>query len=142
MENIRMQTSHQESAMTEISLALAMAFFSIMVLTMVSMGVGDSKGRQVVAAELSKNSKQSPAEAKTEIGSKDLLVIYHHKRFLNRQLKPLIPGKLVAGQNGRIVLAVDPSLPLSQVLSVRSQIPNSNLIITSLDQRWLAAIGD
>ncbi len=137
-----MQSSHQESAMTEISLALAMAFFSIMVLTMVSMGVGDGKVRQVVAAELSTDSKRSPASAKTEILSKDLLVIYHHKRFFDRQLKTLNPGKLVVGQNGRIVLAVDPLLPLSQVLSVRSQIPNSKLIITSLDQRWLAAIGD
>jgi hypothetical protein len=137
-----MQSSHQESAMTEISLALAMAFFSIMVLTMVSMGVGDSKARQVIAGEFSSGTKQPSSSAKTEIQSEDLLVIFHNKRFFNRQLKTLNPTQLVVGKSGRVVLAVDPLLPLSQVLLVRSKIPNSNLIITSLDQRWLTAIGD
>ncbi|MBL6929462.1 MAG: hypothetical protein ISR44_09855 [Rhodospirillales bacterium] len=45
-----MEDTGYGNAMTEIALALAMAFFSIMVLTMISMGVGEGKIDPAVGA--------------------------------------------------------------------------------------------
>lgn len=45
MEHVS-QSATAESAMTEIALALAMGFFAIMVLTMVSMGAGQPESAE------------------------------------------------------------------------------------------------
>jgi hypothetical protein len=38
------------------------------------------------------------------------------------------------------VLAVDPSLPLTQVMAARTRLAAPNLIISTLDARWMAAL--
>ena len=64
-----MRNAHQDSAMTEISLALAMAFFSIMVLTLISMGSGDAtlqSPSSVNVAPLSKANHKRSSTALTD----------------------------------------------------------------------------
>jgi len=137
-----MQVDHQESAMTEISLALAMAFFSIMVLTMVSMGVGDGENSTVAAANIAPTKTQNTNSATTEVAEDDLLVIYHNDKFFDRQLNVMSLANIQAAQGRRVILAIDPHLPLSKVIQVRTQISTSNIIVSTLDQRWLKALGE
>ena len=82
-----LETPAQESAMTEIALALAMGFFSIMVLTIISMGSGAApvgKSLQKIAliepvgrADEAPGSKNSPSPGKQKI------IIFDGNRFLN-----------------------------------------------------------
>ncbi len=134
-----MQIQSQENAMTEIALALAMGFFSIMVLTMVSMGVepaAESDAIQVLKLA-------APAQSDDTAGAihpddEDVIVIYHGGRFLDRTLEPLDPGAIDPGK--RVILALDAGLPVEQALKIRSRIANSRLIVSSLDDRWQAAL--
>ena len=146
------------NAMAEIALALAMGFFSIMVLTMVSMGAGLAPDpRDSAAADSapalragvsvapparrdadsgSAAAEKSPARAETP--SRPSILVYYQGRFFDGALKPADPA--VPGTEGWRVLAVDPALPMAGILKVWSQVGGSDLTVTVLGEDWLAAL--
>ena len=136
----------QNNAMAEIALALAMGFFSIMVLTLVSMGSGltpatstdtqHSPGVQVQHSEPNESSDQNTTQD-VKVSSADL-IIYHAGQYLDADLNPIDPTTL-AGRE-QIVLAVDGNLPMTEALKAREGVPVTNLTITPLDQRWQNAL--
>lgn len=126
----------EDGAMTEVALALAMGFFSILVLTLVSMGVGESPSYQAV--HLVQTSSERTASVLPEID--DVIVIFDGERYLDTDLNPLDPASVTADGEQRIVLAVDPSVRLADVMVARSRIAVSNLVIANLDDRWRTAI--
>jgi len=134
-----METGPSGNAMTEIALALAMGFFSIMVLTMVSMGAGTGTASEIVAAALTPPAADAEASARTETQAEDFVVLYHEGRFLGVDLEPLAIADLPSGR--RVVLALDPALPMAEAMRVRAMLPSENLIVSTLDGRWLAALG-
>lgn len=123
--------------MTEIALALAMAFFSLMVLTMISMGAGGAKTAPAATAELAP-ARSGAATATQPPGPEDVVVVYYGGRFLDTNLRPVDPSAL--GTTKRVVLALDPALPLDKALHVRASLSLPNLIVSTLDERWLAAL--
>lgn len=138
---------HEQSqnAMTEIALALAMAFFAIMVLAMISMGAqvaavqqpkSEEASTKVVAASLRENSPNDKEAAKTEIQAKDIIVIHWQGRFYDAAAKDLDPATLSQTQS-RVILALAPGLPLEQALAIRGQINSQNLIVSTLSPDWV-----
>lgn len=133
----------QENAMTEIALALAMGFFSLMVLTLISMGAGQgtAKTPDVVAlAPLADRAQPSSSETAT---SDDLILIFDGKRFLDTDMRPVDPQTVIQSMTGparRVVLALDPSLPLKEAMAARARVNAPNLVISSLDKRWIKAL--
>lgn len=129
-----MDDSHTQNAMTEIALALAMGFFSIMVLTMVSMGAGKSPDTRAVAAVLAPARESARQAAVIQVEHDDIFVIYHRGRFFDGELRPLDPSSIHT--TGRVVLALEPSLPMSEAVAARARIDVRNLIVSTLDERW------
>lgn len=124
-------------AMTEIALALAMSFFCLLVLALVSMGTPASEAGD---AERFEALATAPAGARTEpMAAGDRLVVFHGGRFLDAGRRPVDPATL-AGP-GRVVLAVDPTLPMVAALDARRRLAAADLVITPLDPAWLAALG-
>jgi len=122
-------------AMTEIALALAMSFFCLLVLALVTMGTpsapADSRIEALAAA---------PAGGAAEpLAPTDRLVVFHRGRFLDAERRPL--DLTMLNENGRLVLAVDPGLPLAEVLAARRRLDRPDLVVTPLDPAWLAALG-
>lgn len=120
-------------AMTEIALALAMSFFCLLVLALLSMrvpGSGEERRTETLAAAGAGAATMAPT---------DRLVIFHAGRFLDAARQPLDPAAF-AGE-ARIVLAVDPALPMADVLTARRRIAAPDLVITPLDGAWLEALG-
>ena len=139
-----MGESHYGNAMTEIALALAMGFFSIMVLTMVSMGAGRGESpevaeRTVIAAALAPASADADGAGRLKAQAKDVLVIYHRGRFYDRQLRIIDPA--AEAFPGRVVLALDGTLNVGEALAARSRVGTPDLIVSTLDQRWMEALG-
>lgn len=126
----------EDGAMTEVALALAMGFFSILVLTLVSMGGGDSPSYQAV--HLVQTSSERPASVLP--ADDDIIVIFDGERYLDTDLNPLDPASVTADGGQRVVLAIDPSVRLADVMAARSRIAVSNLVIANLDGRWRTAI--
>lgn len=132
-----MEGTSSGNAMTEIALALAMAFFSIMVLTMISMGVSENKAPSaagVMLAPAADDAKAAAVKPQTD----DVIVIYHKGRFYNQDLKRLDPSSI--NTSGRVLLALSPALPMSEAVSIRARINVSNLIVSTLDSRWLKTL--
>ena len=131
-----MADSSYGNAMTEIALALAMAFFSIMVLTMVSMSATPekiSKDRNqptINLANSAPNNTQKPAAP-----TKRKLVIFWNGQFMDQQLSPLELGSLKSSK--KIVLAMPPNLPMADALAARAQLEGVDILVSVLDERWL-----
>ncbi len=138
-----MRDGSQNNTMAECALALAMAFFSIMVLTMVSMGVGfgsDRNGTPLTGERISIR-PSTPSEApaiRREADAIDNILIHYRGRFYDRMLAPLAPDAVRS--EGQAILAIDPALSLVEAIAVRQRIGNSDLTVTTLDERWLGAL--
>ncbi len=132
-----MEGASSDNAMTEIALALAMAFFSIMVLTMISMGAVENNNPAVAGAMLTPAADDAKA-ATVKPKTNDVIVVYHSGRFYSRDLKPLDPSSI--NTSGRVLLALNPALPMAEAISVRAQINIRNLIVSTLDSRWLKTL--
>ncbi len=132
-----MHDGQHSNAMTEIALALAMAFFSIMVLTMVSMGAGLQAGTAApgdagIAVEASAS---TPSDGRP-MPSEAVLVVHYGGRFLDAELKPLDPAQV----SGAVVLAIEPTLTMAEAIAVRERLAAQDLTVTTLDQRWIEAL--
>lgn len=129
--------------MTEIALALAMGFFCILVLALVSMGapvtansVADADRPKAELLKIAAPSARASAEA---MGEQDELLIFHKNGFLDAAGKPVDPNSLKASA-GRLTLAFDPSLPLSKILEARARIVSGEVVLTPLDAAWQQAL--
>ena len=133
-----MQTTGSESAMTEIALALAMGFFSLMVLTLISFGTPEgstAKSRAVSVAPPANGEAAVSIESKSD----DLVVILYQNDFLDAQKNPLSVSTIVA-HPGRVTLAIDPAASLETVIEARGRLAHPDLVITELDSAWLTAL--
>lgn len=135
-----MHHTGQENAMTEIALALAMGFFSIMVLAMVSMSVVTAPEAKPVTAKPISAIALAPATGSQASGGTvkpapdDLIIIFDRGKFFDAQLKPIDVAAIDPMRP--TILAIDPALPLKDVLVARSRIQHPGLIVSTLDDRW------
>ena len=127
------------NAMTEVALALAMAFFSIMVLTMVSMSAAPQKAADSEANNSMKivNNKPFAASSKSK-SSKKQIVIFWNGTFMDQKLAPIRPETFNA--EGRVILALPPDLPMNKALAARSRFRTGNITVSTLDARWLSRL--
>ncbi len=138
-----MNGSPYGNAMTEIALALAMGFFSLMVLTMISMGAGDGKKSTETAptsAEMSVAKRTESSKSKGQAGPRedDKLVVFWNGGFLDSDLKPVDPATLTA--DGRVILALPPDLPMVDALAMRGRFAMPDLVVSTLNETWLARL--
>jgi hypothetical protein len=132
-----MHDGQHSNAMTEIALALAMAFFSIMVLTMVSMGAGLQAGTAPATnAGIAVKRSASDSVQGRPLPSEAVLVVHYGGRFFAADLEPLDP----AGLAGTVVLAIEPTLTMVEAIAVRERLDVADLTVTTLDQRWIEAL--
>jgi len=136
----------QENAMTEIALAMAMGFFSVMVLTAMSMGVGPPAGKAqnqapaqaIVSAAIADSGPATASAPIDKLTEKDVLVIFDGSQFFGRDLKPVDVARIDGTR--RVVLAVTPDLSMAEAIGARRRIAASRLVITTLDEAWRRAL--
>ncbi|MTI08731.1 hypothetical protein [Curvivirga aplysinae] len=138
-----------DNAMTEIALALAMGFFAIMILTLVSMGAGTAEVSQethesnsFISAALApaKPDQSENSSVVSKVQQQDQLVIYYHGQFMDAEMKPIVISQIFQDEKSRVILALDPELPMIEAMSIRSKIPTEKLVISALDQSWLTRL--
>ena len=127
------------NAMTEIALALAMAFFSVMVLAMVSMSVphGEVAATEVEDSTLDLAPSARGNSTTLPTGDAPFLIVFHNGRFIDRDLHPIDIGNL---PNSPLVLAITPNTEIATAMKIRERIRRPDLTVTTLDNRWLAAL--
>ena len=132
-----MQSTYHEGAMTEIALALAMAFFSIMVLTLISLGTPgvEPTAIKVTAVE----AEQKKGAGTSSIEQDDLIVIFHNGGLLDKTMRP-ISSERIGDHSGRVILAISPVTPLRDVVGARERTGSKTLVVTELAATWLDAL--
>lgn len=112
-------------AMTEVALALSMAFFCLLVLALISMGI---PAAETVRLETEGRGDSAPRL----LDETERLILFHAGRFLDRAGGEVDPAAI----GGPVVLAVDPALPLDRVLAARSRFA-TEVTVSPLDPDWL-----
>ncbi|MGJ8691271.1 MAG: hypothetical protein ACSHW0_02175 [Thalassotalea sp.] len=132
-------------AMIEVALALSMAFFSLLILVLVTMKlpeltdiVGDN-----LDVVINSNTENLEHSAKQKAIQQDkqqqpLYAFYHHNQFYDQQLLKLDIKTLAP--NKTLILAVPENLTLHELLQLKQQINHPNASITNLSQDWITAL--
>ena len=134
------------SAMTEVALGLSMAFFTLLIVALLSMSVpNESSIRNVVKTasnlpkDLIKNEAiniQMNSDKNVKPSNKKLLqfAFYFKKKFYDKTLTLRSIERF--SQEEPLVIAVDPTLAFADVFALRQQIQHPNLSITTSNKAW------
>ena len=112
--------------MAEVALALAMAFFSLMVLTLFAV-VHQPDDRVADKITFTTSSTDAQSEAPK-------LVILHKQRLFDNMLDPIDAGDLTTEQP--ITLAVPPGITMAEMMQFQQGHPGLNLQIAELTHEW------
>ena len=141
------ETPAQESAMTEIALALAMGFFSIMVLTIISMGSGSAPAGQkiqnIALVEPVDRTDRATGSENSRKPRKQKIIIFDGKRFLDTELRPIDIGTINSSGESKdviTVLAMPPEISIKAAMEARKRLKVNNLVVSHLNDAWLDAL--
>lgn len=129
-------------AMTEVALGLSMAFFAILIVALLSMGVAETPKQasqntpetpQTQLHLVSTQQKQGKTAAQKQRPNLQFL-FWHNQQFVDHKMRAV---KLEAlDHNQPVVLALPQNMPFSQIVSLKTQINHPNVSISPLSQEW------
>ena len=122
--------------LAEVALALAMAFFSLMILmlfAMVNAPKTDSPQASPATVDMALDPRDQPHG-----GNDRQLVIYTNAGFFDEQLNSLDPAGVDPARP--VILAVSDQMPISRITGFQRQYPNLRLEIAELTPDWQARI--
>lgn len=132
-------------AMTELALGLSMAFFSIMILALLSMHQPTMSNPQPDPAnginKLLVNHVVDVAAAAPGSGSTQSLddqtqvVFYFNGKLFDQSLQQLRGNRL--DKNHQLIIAVEPNVSFLQVVKLKNRINHPQLSITTINEQWL-----
>jgi hypothetical protein len=134
---------HSTQAMTEVSLALSMAFFSLLLVALISIGVPESADAEQIKAvtvpefvltETSSSAKDTQAENEALATQ---YIFYFDSKLYDQHLKDVAMSKLDTMQ--KLVIAMPTDTDVSQALALQKQFRGFDLSLTIMDDKWLAA---
>jgi len=141
MKDLSLLYTGQDNAMTEIALALAMGFFSLMVLTLVSMGNGETTKPSKTAfktIDIAEKVQSSTSKAAPEI--RDTFVVHYNQNFFDRDGAPIDPASIKIAADGRLVLIVEPNLSLHAIMKALAAFRHDNVVVAEMDNAWSSAM--
>ena len=136
----------QNNALVEIALALAMVFFTIMVLAMVSMSVSSKHvnidngtyGKNTAGMDVHPSSPSSDvppdADGVNHIFA-DEIIIYFAGKFFDADLRQISETEIQ--RKSPKFLAVDPKIPTEEAVNIRKKFISKSLAVTLLNGEWL-----
>jgi glucan biosynthesis protein len=138
------------NAMTEVALGLSMAFFSLLIVALLSMSVAKDTHRKLAPEKLLTEIKKQQAISITKNESKQQsqllgkdksqFAFYHNGKFYDKTLT--IRSIESYQQQQPLVIAVDKNTVFSQIFSLKQQINHPKLSITLLNKAWLTRLNN
>ena len=120
-----------ENPLTEVALALSMAFFSLMVLMLFAMTNTSFVSPQQTVKALGPTSKDVEEQ-------KPPLLIFFDGKYFNEALELVNPE--VQNIEKPLLLAVMPELDVSTMINARQKVTHPNLAIITLSEDWIQAL--
>jgi len=129
------------NAMTEVALGLAMAFFSLLIVTMISMtmslqsptsenleGIQDQETLSILSSKKNKT-------VKSDHEIKQQFVFYYSGKLFDETLT--VCSLHCIQQKEHLVIAVEKELNFNEVYELKIRLNHPNLSITTLNKAWI-----
>ena len=127
-----MNSDYSHNPLTEVALALSMAFFALMVLTIFALSQKQLKSTE--SDKISINSKSSVNKDKKD--EKRTLVFYHNKNFYDQNWRLENQGK----QTDRYTLAVPKEMSVKELFEIKKIFQGLDLQVAEQNQQWNDAL--
>ena len=129
-----MNSEYSNNPLTEVALALSMAFFSIMVLTIFALS---QKSKIIYSNE--KISVSSISSDKTKQNKNRSIIFYFEDNFYNEKFKKWEFKKQRSDPNGYTV-AVPSELSVKKLFEIRQALKELDIKITQQNKKWNDAL--
>ena len=130
-----MNSDYSHNPLTEVALALSMAFFAIMVLTIFALS--QKQFKSIESDKISMNSKSSVDKDKKD--KKRTLVFYHNNNFYDQNLK-IWRLENQDKQTDRYTLAVPTKMSVKELFEIKKNFQGLDLQVTEQNQQWNEAL--
>ena len=130
-----MNSDYSHNPLTEVALALSMAFFAIMVLTIFALS--QKQFKSIESDKISINSKSSINKDKKD--RKRILVFYHNKNFYDQNLK-IWRLENQGKQTDRYTLAVPKEMSVKELFEIKKIFQGLDLQVAEQNQQWNDAL--
>ena len=130
-----MNSDYSHNPLTEVALALSMAFFAIMVLTIFALS--QKQFKSIESDKISINSKSLINKDKKD--KKRILVFYHNKNFYNQNLK-IWRLENQGKQIDRYTLAVPKEMSVKELFEIKKIFQGLDLQVAEQNQQWNDAL--
>ena len=130
-----MNSDYSHNPLTEVALALSMAFFALMVLTIFALS--QKQFKSIESDKISINSKSSIIKDKKE--KKRILVFYHNKNFYDQNLK-IWRLENQGKQTDRYTLAVPKEMSVKELFEIKKIFQGLDLQVAEQNQQWNNAL--
>nr|BDD44643.1 hypothetical protein 18 [bacterium] len=127
-----MNSDYSHNPLTEVALALSMAFFAIMVLTIFALS--QKQFKSIESDKISMNSKSTIDKDK-----KRTLVFYHNKNFYDQNLK-IWRLENQDKHADRYTLAVPTKMSVKELFEIKKIFQGFDLQVTEQNQQWNEAL--
>ena len=130
-----MNSDYSHNPLTEVALALSMAFFALMVLTIFALS--QKQFKSIESDKISINSKSSIIKDKKD--KKRILVFYHNKNFYDQNLK-IWRLENQGKQTDKYTLAVPKEMSVKELFEIKKIFQDFDLQVTEQNQQWNDAL--
>ena len=128
-----MNSDYSHNPLTEVALALSMAFFALMVLTIFALS--QKQFKSIESDKISINSKSSIIKK----DKKRILVFYHNKNFYDQNLK-IWRLENQGKQTDRYTLAVPKEMSVKELFEIKKIFQGLDLQVAEQNQQWNDAL--
>jgi hypothetical protein len=125
------------SAMTEVALGLSMAFFTLLIVALLSMSVPKELTHETTPEDLKHNETIDISienNNKNKSLSSNQFAFYYQSKFYDRSLNSRKINSY--SQDKALIVAVNPKLTFSEVFTLRQTINHPKLSITTSNEAW------
>lgn len=130
-----MNSDYSHNPLTEVALALSMAFFALMVLTIFALS--QKQFKSIESDKISINSKSSINKDKKD--KKRILVFYHNKNFYDQNLK-IWRLENQGKQTDKYTLAVPKEMSVKELFEIKKIFQDFDLQVAEQNQQWNDAL--
>ena len=130
-----MNSDYSHNPLTEVALALSMAFFALMVLTIFALS--QKQFKSIENDNISINSKSSINKDKKD--KKRILVFYHNKNFYDQNLK-IWRLENQGKQTDKYTLAVPKEMSVKELFEIKKIFQDFDLQVAEQNQQWNDAL--
>ena len=131
----KMNSDYSHNPLTEVALALSMAFFALMVLTIFALS--QKQFKSIESDKISINSKSSINKDKKD--KKRILVFYHNKNFYDQNLK-IWRLENQGKQTDKYTLAVPKEMSVKELFEIKKIFQDFDLQVAEQNQQWNNAL--